>query len=208
VRIADSDWRLQIQITDFGFQISNYVARPIWWMLQFVATAENKDTVSNHNQRRNNMRLRNTVLALATTGLIAAGAFGADLRQHDHDHGSAKAADKKEAGVPAKQQMTAKELKARLDKGEKVIIIDARHDLGGQILKGAIHVPSDKLEEWAKTADKNAVIVTYCTCPHDEAADAEMEKLLQMGFKNAYSLTGGMDAARSAGIEVVTPAEK
>lgn len=151
------------------------------------------------------MRFRNTVLALATTGLIAAGALGADLHQHEH---AAKAADKKEAGAPTKQQMTAKDLKARLDKGEKVIIIDARHSLGGQILKGAIHVPSDKLEEWAKTADKDAVIVTYCTCPHDEAADAEMEKLLQMGFKNAYSLTGGMDAARSAGIEVVTPAEK
>ena len=41
-----------------------------------------------------------------------------------------------------------------------------------------------------------------------EAADAEMLKLLQMGFKNAYSLTGGMDAARAAGIEVVTPADK
>ena len=154
------------------------------------------------------MRFRNTVLALATTGLIATGALGADLHQHDHEHSAAKAADKKEAGAPTKQQMTAKDLKARLDKGEKVIIIDARHNLGGQILKDAIHVPGDRLEEWAKTADKDAVIVTYCTCPHDEAADAEMEKLLQMGFKNAYSLTGGMDAARSAGIEVVTPAEK
>ena len=149
------------------------------------------------------MRFRNTVLAsFVTIGLFVVGALGTDLHQHDHEHG-AKAADK-----AAKQQITAKDLKARLDHGEKVIIIDARHDLGGQILKGAIHVPSDKLEEWSKTADKNAVIVTYCTCPHDEAADAEMEKLLQMGFKNAYSLTGGMDAARSAGIEVVTPAEK
>ncbi len=149
------------------------------------------------------MRFRNTVLAsFVTIGLFVVGAPGTDLHQHDHEHG-AKAADK-----AAKQQMTAKDLKALLDNGEKVIIIDARHDLGGQILKGAIHVPSDKLEEWSKTADKSAVIVTYCTCPHDEAADAEMEKLLQMGFKNAYSLTGGMDAARSAGIEVVTPAEK
>ena len=95
-----------------------------------------------------------------------------------------------------------------LDKGDKVIIIDARHSLGGEILKGAIHVPSDKLDDWAKNADKTAVIVTYCTCPHDEAADAEMLKLLQMGFKNAYSLTGGMDAARAAGIEIVAPADK
>ena len=145
------------------------------------------------------MRFRNMLLAaIATIALVVAGAF-AQTDKHAHDHGSPET---------TKQQMTAKDLKARLDKGDKVIIIDARHDLGGQILKGAIHVPSDKLDEWAKDADKSSVIVTYCTCPHDEAADAEMHKLLQMGFKNAYSLTGGMDAARAAGIEVVTPADK
>ena len=154
------------------------------------------------------MRIRNMLLAaMATMALVAAGAFAQTVK-HDHDHGSAKAADSKNSADAAKQQMTAKDLKARLDKGDKVIIIDARHELGGQILKGAIHVPSDKLDDWAKDADKNAVIVTYCTCPHDEAADAEMLRLLQMGFKNAYSLTGGMDAARAAGIEVVTPADK
>jgi hypothetical protein len=29
-----------------------------------------------------------------------------------------------------------------------------------------------------------------------------------MGFKKAYSLTGGLDAARAAGIEVVSPGDK
>jgi len=154
------------------------------------------------------MRFRNMLLAaLATVSLVVAGAF-AQTTQHDHDHGSTTAGGSKGSADAAKQQMTAKDLKARLDKGDKVIIIDARHELGGQIIKGAIHVPSDKLDAWAKDADKRAVIVTYCTCPHDEAADEEMHKLLQMGFKNAYSLTGGMDAARAAGIEVVTPGDK
>ena len=108
------------------------------------------------------MTLRNMVVAaLATVSLAGAGAF-AQTAQHDHDHGSAKAVSK-DSPETAKQQMTAKDLKMRLDKGEKVIIIDARHELGGQILKGAIHVPSDKLEAWARDADKNSVIVTYCT---------------------------------------------
>jgi len=151
---------------------------------------------------------RRTMLfaAILITTLAAVSAFAQTVK-HDHDH-SAKAAEKKASGDAVKQQMTAKELKARLDRGDKITIIDARHELGGQILKGAIHVPSDKLDGWAKDADKNAVIVTYCTCPHDEAADAEMERLLQMGFKNAYSLTGGMDAARAAGIEIVAPTDK
>jgi rhodanese-related sulfurtransferase len=149
------------------------------------------------------MRFRLTLLAAAATMAILIGVGSSQAIQHDH--GSVKGADKKDSGEAANQHMTATELKSRLDKGEKVIIIDARHELGGQILKGAIHVPSDKLDAWAKDADKKAVIVTYCTCPHDEAADAEMLKLLQMGFKNAYSLAGGMDAARAAGIEIVTP---
>jgi len=154
------------------------------------------------------MRFRNMLLAaIAAVSLITAGAI-AQTTQHDHDHGSTKAAGSKDSADTAKQQMTANDLKARLEKGDKVIIIDARHELAGQIIKGAIHVPSEKLDAWAKDVNKSAVIVTYCTCPHDEAADAEVLKLLQMGFKNAYSLSGGMDAARSAGIEVVTPGDK
>lgn len=112
------------------------------------------------------------------------------------------------AGVSDKPQITATQLKERLDKGEKITIIDARHDVGGQIVKGAIHIPMDKLEDWAKDVDKNAMIVTYCTCPHDEAADAEVEKLRQMGFKNSFALSGGLEAARLAGFEVVAPADK
>jgi len=143
-----------------------------------------------------------TVLATALAGSVFA-----QTDKHVHEHGSVKATEAK-ASADAKPQITAKDLKERLDKGEKIIIIDARHELGGQILKGAIHIPMDKLDEWARDVDKSSVIVTYCTCPHDEAADAEVQKLQKMGFKNAYALSGGLDAARSAGFEVVTPADK
>jgi rhodanese-related sulfurtransferase len=64
-----------------------------------------------------------------------------------------------------------------------------------------------KLEEWARGADKKAVIVTYCTCPHDEAAEAEMNKLREMGFENAFTLSGGLDAARKAGLDIVAPSQ-
>lgn len=107
----------------------------------------------------------------------------------------------------AKREITAQELKQRLDKGEKVVILDARHDLNGQIIKSALHVPADKLEAWAQNVDKKTVIVTYCTCPHDEAAEAEVKSLASWGFENAYSLKGGMNAARAAGLEIVAPTE-
>ena len=151
------------------------------------------------------MRFRILLTAMLATAL--AGGVVAQTDKHAHERGSVKAVEAK-ASPDTKPQITAKELKERLDKGEKLIIIDARHDVGGQIMKGAIHVPMDKLEDWAKDADKDAVIVTYCTCPHDEAADAEVAKLQKMGFKKAYALSGGLDAARSAGFEVVTPADK
>ena len=132
-----------------------------------------------------------TIAAAVLTLLVAASLFAAP---------KAKADD-------AKHEITAKELKQRMDKGEKVIIIDARHDLNGQIIKGAIHVPMDKLEDWAKGVDKKTIIASYCTCPHDEAAEAEVKSLQGWGYPNAYSLKGGLNAAREAGFEIVAPPE-
>jgi rhodanese-related sulfurtransferase len=110
-------------------------------------------------------------------------------------------------GDEAKHEISAKDLKARLDKNEKVVMIDARSHVNGQMLKGAIHLPADKLEEWARSADKDTFIVTYCTCPHDEAAEEEMRHLRGLGFARAYSLTGGLEAARAAGIETSSTSE-
>src|SRR5215470_19791498 len=104
-------------------------------------------------------------------------------------------------------EIAANELKARLEGDQKTIIIDARGTLTGQMIKGALHMPSSKLEEWAKSADKTAFIVTYCTCPHDEAAEEAAKALRNMGFANAFSLKGGLSAAQAAGIAVVPVSE-
>jgi len=153
------------------------------------------------------MQISKTMLATTLVTLLV-GAASAQTDKHTHEQGSGAVADSKASAESVKPQIAAKDLKARIDKGEKITIIDARHDLGGEIIKGAIHVPTDRLEAWAKNADKNSVIVTYCTCPHDEAADGEVKQLREMGFINAYALSGGLDAARAAGFEVVTPADK
>jgi rhodanese-related sulfurtransferase len=154
------------------------------------------------------MQFRNTLLT-ATAGLLMLA--GSGFAQNPNTH-KADAMDSTKAAVSkakddsvAKPQMSAQELKERLNKGEKVAILDARHNLNGEIIKGAIHVPSDKLAEWAKDVDKKTVIVTYCTCPHDEAAEEEVRELKKMGFENVYALAGGMNAARKAGIEVTAP---
>ena len=153
------------------------------------------------------MQFRSTLFGAATVITLSCAALTrADGRSHEYY--LLDTAVPVASRVSDKPQINAKDLKDRLDKGEKITIIDARHDLGGQIIKGAIHVPMDKLEDWSKDVDKNAMIVTYCTCPHDEAADAEVGKLREMGFKNSFALSGGLEAARIAGFEVVAPAEK
>lgn len=152
------------------------------------------------------MQLRDALLAAIVTTAVA-GAAAAQTDKHTYEHGSGAVADSKASTESLKPQIAAKDLKARIDKGEKITIIDARHDVAGEMIKGAIHVPSDRLEAWARTANRDLVIVTYCTCPHDEAADGEVKQLRQMGFTNAYALSGGLDAARAAGFAVVAPAD-
>jgi rhodanese-related sulfurtransferase len=140
---------------------------------------------------------------LATGTALAQGQMGPKAAVKPDAAKMGKTADMAEV----KHEMAAADLKARLDKGEKVVVVDARSNLNGQILKGAIHVPVMSIEEWAKDKPKDTVVVTYCTCPHDEAAKSEVEKLRAMGFTNAYTLAGGLSAAQTAGIEVVAPAE-
>jgi len=147
------------------------------------------------------MQVGKTMLSIVLSVFIG----GTALAQTDKNtHGSGPTASTESV----KPQIAAKDLKERIDKGEKVTIIDARHDLDGQIIKGAIHLPSDQLEAWARSADKNSVIVTYCTCPHDEAAEGEVKTLREMGFNNSFALAGGLDAARAAGFEIVAPTDK
>jgi rhodanese-related sulfurtransferase len=154
------------------------------------------------------MRLNNTLASAMAVALLLAGVSLARTEGRVVGVASIETASTtKSDDGSSKHEMSAKDLKQRLDKGEKIVIIDARAGLNGQIVKGAVLVPEDKVEEWAKTADKAAVIVTYCTCPHDETAESEMHKLRELGFQNAFSLTGGLNAARTAGIEVVAPKE-
>lgn len=60
------------------------------------------------------------------------------------------------------RRITPDEVKRRRDAGEKAIIVDTR-SAGSVIAKGAVRVPNDRIDTWAKDIPKNALIVTYCT---------------------------------------------
>ena len=42
-------------------------------------------------------------------------------------------------------------------------MLDARASVGDVVAQGAVHVPSDRLDGWAKDVPKKSLIVAYCS---------------------------------------------
>ena len=61
------------------------------------------------------------------------------------------------------RRVTPEEVEKRRTAGEKPIFLDTRTRAGDDKVKGAVHVPNDRVETWAKDVPKGAFIVTYCT---------------------------------------------
>jgi hypothetical protein len=61
------------------------------------------------------------------------------------------------------RRISPQEVQKRREAGEKPIILDTRGAPSDAIITGAVGVPNDKVEEWAKSAAKDAFIVAYCT---------------------------------------------
>lgn len=92
--------------------------------------------------------------------------------------------------------ITVEELKARLDKGETVHLLDVREDNEREQFNiGGRHIPvgklqmfeTDNIEDW-----KDEEVVLYCKSGNRSGMATMI--LTQAGFKNAFNLTGGMNA--------------
>jgi rhodanese-related sulfurtransferase len=84
------------------------------------------------------------------------------------------------------------DVQSRLTAGTKMIFLDGRTHVSGKILKGAIHVPYDKVEAWSKEVPKDTMIVAYCACATEGTSLAIVRQLQALGFTNAYALKGGV----------------
>jgi hypothetical protein len=62
-------------------------------------------------------------------------------------------------GVP---RITVQELKAKIDKKEKVTVVDVRANVATMI-KGAIHIPLNDFEKRLNELPKDHLIVTVCS---------------------------------------------
>jgi rhodanese-related sulfurtransferase len=107
--------------------------------------------------------------------------------------------------------ITVEELKAKLEKGEAVTVIDVRgsSDLADSDskIKGAIHVKLRRLKSRIylpplRDVSRNSEVVLYCACPNDEASIRGVEILLDSGFKRVHALKGGWVAWRRSGGQI------
>lgn len=90
--------------------------------------------------------------------------------------------------------ITVRELKSRLDNGDKIFLLDVRepHEYEMAKIEGSTLIPLGQLPTSLTQLDRGAEIVAYC---HKgmRSADA-VGFLLQQGFSNVKNLIGGIES--------------
>jgi len=116
--------------------------------------------------------------------------------------GGADAAGAPHGGAtdPAGLEISPAELRARLGRGEPIVLLDVRepHEFSMGHLPGARSIPSGQLPARLAELDRAGLTVVYCHFGMRSAAAARL--LREAGFAGARHLDGGMDAwTRAAG---------
>ena len=103
--------------------------------------------------------------------------------------------------------ITPEAAKRLWDQGERVAFVDARTAAAWcaatRRLPAAIGVPVDEVDKYAREIPRDALVVTYCTCPHEESAIRLAQALLDRGFPSVKYLKGGLEAWQRAGYPLV-----
>jgi len=90
--------------------------------------------------------------------------------------------------------ISPKELKTRLDKGDKLVLVDVREEWEYSLAKldGSILIPLATLPQSLARLNRDAEIIAIC---HHGMRSADATNfLLQQGFPNVKNLVGGIDA--------------
>jgi rhodanese-related sulfurtransferase len=94
------------------------------------------------------------------------------------------------------QEITPQELKAKLDNGEDVELIDVREDYEVNVsqLPGAKHIPLNSLlnnsDDVVEASEAGKPIVMYCKS--GQRSGAAVGLMEQQGIGNIYNLKGGI----------------
>jgi len=104
------------------------------------------------------------------------------------------------------RETTVDEVKARLDRGDKFLLIDVREDSewANGHLPGAVHMSKGVIERdiEARVPDPATPMVLYCGGGYRSALAAD--NLQKMGYTNVLSMDGGWRGWRQHGFPVAT----
>ncbi len=110
---------------------------------------------------------------------------------HKHSPGFLKIVDDAKRRV---RETTTDDVKSRLDRGEKFLLIDVREEseYAKDHLPGAIHLGRGVIERDIETRvpDPNTLMILYCGGGFRSALAAD--NLQKMGYKNVISMDGGI----------------
>ncbi len=113
-----------------------------------------------------------------------------------HDRTETASATSAPSPAPSKRmdEITVHELKARLDKGEKLFILDVRNPNEYQIsrLSGSVLIPLPELHHRLHEIPKDQEVIVHCKMGGRSAQAIEIMK--QHGFTNLKNLVGGINA--------------
>jgi adenylyltransferase/sulfurtransferase len=102
-------------------------------------------------------------------------------------------ARRKEATPVSVPEMTVKELKQRLDAGEKIVVLDVREPHEHRICNlGGVLIPLGELPARMHELDANSEIVVHCRSGSRSARAVEF--LQASGFEKVWNLKGGIRA--------------
>lgn len=112
----------------------------------------------------------------------------------------------------AEARLDPAELKAQLDSGQSVFIVDLRHPLellpDPFKLPGALHLSPDALAARIGEIPRDRDVVLYCTCPSEATAAKTALTLHRLGIERVRPLRGGFDEWKRLGypMDAIQPA--
>jgi rhodanese-related sulfurtransferase len=117
---------------------------------------------------------------------------------HQHSPGFLKIVEDAKKRI---RETTIDDVKAKLDRGEKFLLIDVREEseYAADHLPGAMHLGKGVIERdvEARVPDHNAPLVLYCGGGFRSALAAD--NLQKMGYTNVLSMDGGVRGWREKG---------
>ena len=120
---------------------------------------------------------------------------------HQHSDGFLKIVTDAKQRV---REVTTSEVKSKLDRHEKVLVIDVREEseFAKDHLPGAIHLGKGVIERdiEERIPDHNASLILYCGGGFRSALAAD--NIQKMGYRNVVSMDGGMREWREKGYPV------